>query len=91
MSVTLYYKTVSCFLCLFATWHSMRNLPQPGIKPAPPTVAGWSPNHWTAGKSCNAAFSDELDKPSFEQFSVSRSLPLSLSLTVVWCFIRSAV
>ena len=37
------------FFLFLAAPHGLQNqFPLPGIKPLPPTVEVWSPNHWTA-------------------------------------------
>ena len=46
------YHTVFCFVCFGFFWlcHMACGIlvPRPGIKPMPPAVEAWSPNHWTA-------------------------------------------
>ena len=41
-------KCKTIFFFFFATHHAGILVPQPGIKPMPPAVEVWSPNHWTA-------------------------------------------
>ena len=45
------HAVVLLFHFILTLWHSMQDLPQPGIKPVPPAVETPSLNHWTTRKS----------------------------------------
>ena len=82
--------TVPCRL-LYGIFQAkiLEQVPQSGIKPGPPAMEAWSPNHWTTREF--PPFPDQVKNQNFRVFLNSKSTihswPKTYSL-MVWCIIR---